>query len=174
MENGIFNGVRRGVVPLIVSILLVGMIPTQCLAESALPKGKDYPTAVYHGKTAASVDRSDEFTNLFRTRFKQALQNDVVFAGEYAQAEWGCGTSGCHAIAFINKRTGRDLARSFQAFYVGMDDDPQPIGEEILYMNKKSRLLVAYETTESSGSYYNYYLLTGSELKLIRKVPDKN
>lgn len=55
-----------------------------------------------------------------------------------------------------------------------MDDDPQPIGEEILYMNKKSRLLVAYETTESSGSYYNYYLLTGSELKLIRKVPDKN
>ncbi|EJX0313042.1 hypothetical protein ODC36_003477 [Salmonella enterica] len=34
-------------------------------------------------------------------------------------------------------------------------------------------LLVAYKTTESLEKSYDYYLLNGNELVLIRKVPDK-
>ncbi|HIC4069797.1 TPA: hypothetical protein ACW4YU_000429 [Salmonella enterica] len=165
--------VKKQAIAFISSILLLEMISPLGLAEDALPKGKDYPAVIYHGKTATSVDRTDEFTNMFHTRFKEALQNDAVFAGEYAQTEWGCGGSGCHVIAFINKRTGRELSHTFQVYYSGTDEEPQPIGEEILYMDKKSRLLVAYKTTESLEKSYDYYLLNGNELVLIRKVPDK-
>lgn len=144
------------------------------LASDRLPKGKDYPADnTYNGKPAAQLDRSDEFTNTFRTRFKEAILGDTVFAGEFAQAEWGCGGSGCHVIAFINKRTGRALAHSFMSYDAGYDEKPKPIGEEIVYMNKRSNLIVTYETSDSSeNEYYNYYTLNKkkNDLDLIKKV----
>ncbi|XTZ37121.1 hypothetical protein ACQYRI_14145 [Salmonella enterica] len=144
------------------------------LASDSLPKGKDYPVDdLYSGKPAEHLDNSDEFTNTFRTRFKEAIQGDIVFAGEYSQAEWGCGGSGCHVIAFINKRTGRALAYSFMAYDAGDDENPRVIGEEIIYMNKESNLITTLETNESSElRYYNYYILDKKKnsLQLIKKT----
>lgn len=143
-------------------------------ASDSLPKGKDYPASnIYNGKPTEHLDKSDEFTNAFRTRFKEAIQGDVVFAGEFAQAEWGCGGSGCHVIAFINKRTGRALNHSFMAYDAGDDSSPKMIGEDIVYMNKESDLIVTIETSESSeDKYYNYYTLDTKKnaLTLIKKV----
>lgn len=143
-------------------------------ASDNLPKGRDYPANnIYNGKPAEHLDKSDEFTNTFRTRFKEAIQGDVVFAGEFAQAGWGCGGSGCHVIAFINKRTGRALNHSFMAYDAGDDSNPKTIGEDIVYMNKESDLIVTIETSESSeDKYYNYYTLDTkkNDLTLIKKV----
>lgn len=158
---------------IISSMLLLGVSARQSLAEEVLPEGKDYPATIYDGKTVVSVDRTDEFTNAYRTRLKQALLNDTVFAGEYALAEWGCGSSGCHVIAFINKRTGRALSRSFQAFEGGTLEEPVSIGEDIVYMDKNSRLLVTAETTEDGVESSNYYVLNNNKLELIRKVVAK-
>jgi len=144
------------------------------LASDSLPKGKDYPASnIYNEKPTEHIDKSDEFTNAFRTRFKEAIQGDVVFAGEFAQAEWGCGGSGCHVIAFINKRTGRALNHSFMAYDAGDDSNPKIIGEDIVYMNKESDLIVTIEASESSeDKYYNYYILDTQKnaLTLIKKV----
>lgn len=164
--------IKLPLVMLALSGLLSVMTIAPASAEDTLPKGKDYPVEVYRGELAKDVDRTDEFTNAFRTRFRQALRNNTVFAGEYAHTEWGCGGSGCTITAFINKRTGRALAHSFQVYFSGSGDDPQPIGEDILYVNKNSRLLVTYQTNEESATFYNYYLLKGDDLELIRTVAD--
>ncbi|MBF7997626.1 hypothetical protein [Rahnella laticis] len=153
-------------------IVALGLFSAESLA-TPLPKGTDYPvTHLYKGSRSVQVDRSDEFTNSFRTRFKDAMQGPVVFAGEYAQAEWGCGGSGCHTVAFINVRTGRALPTSFSAYDAG-DEEPKTIGEEVLYINKTSKLLVTYDTHAESGKhFYNYYVLENRDLKLIQKAPD--
>lgn len=146
-------------------------------AGTALPKGRDFPvTTIYEGHPAAHVDLKDAFTHQYRTRFKEAMQGPVVFAGEYAETGWGCGSSGCHLVAFINKRTGRALSETFMVYYSGTDDDQRSVGEEILYINKASRLLVTYESPEEPDQkyFYNYYLLEHGKLKLIRKVLDQS
>lgn len=150
----------------VINIFLVGNV-----AAGELPKGKDYPVKhVYSGRVASHVDRKDDFTNTYRTRFKEALQNPVTFAGEYSKVVWGCGGSGCHVTALINKRTGKALSRSFLVYYEGGDS---PIGEDVLYMNKYSRLLVTYEVDEDTHKrFYNYYLLNNGGLDLINKVSD--
>ena len=86
----------------ILLISVLGFSSVQSQASTTLPKGKDYPAApLYTGKSVAQVDRTDEFTNMFRTRFTEAMQGPVVFAGEYARAEWGCGGSGCYMIHLL-------------------------------------------------------------------------
>ncbi|WHZ42574.1 hypothetical protein QNM34_10045 [Rahnella bonaserana] len=157
----------------ILLISLLGFSSVQSQASTTLPKGKDYPAApLYTGKSAAQVDRTDGFTNMFRTRFTEAMQGPVVFAGEYARAEWGCGGSGCYMISFINKRTGRALHESFTAYGTELEGS-KPVGEEILYINKSSKLLVTYEVNEYSRKhFYNYYVLQNESLNLIKKVPD--
>ncbi|MDK9605829.1 hypothetical protein [Lelliottia wanjuensis] len=144
------------------------------IGSDFLPKGRDYPVdSIYTGMPALKVDRSDKFTNEYRTRFRKALNNPVTFAGEYIQTSWGCGSSGCHVEAFINKRTGKALSRAFMVEYV--DDNGNSFGEDILYMKKNSRLLVTYEKSDEKGkSYYNYYELKNGELHLIRRQLDVN
>ncbi|MGJ3449018.1 hypothetical protein [Enterobacter sp. PTB] len=164
----------RNKYPLLISLLSVfaiNIFSVGNVAAGELPKGKDYPVKqVYSGTVASHVDRTDDFTNMYRTRFKEALQNPVEFAGEYSRAVWGCGGSGCHVIALINKRTGKALSRSFLVYYEG---DDNPVGEDVLYMNKHSRLLVTYEVDEDTHKrFYNYYLLKNGGLDLIRKVGD--
>jgi len=159
--------------PQILLISVLGFSSVQSQASTTLPKGKDYPAApLYTGKSAAQVDRTDGFTNMFRTRFTEAMQGPVVFAGEYARAEWGCGGSGCYMISFINKRTGRALHESFTAYGTELEGS-KSVGEEILYINKSSKLLVTYEINEySKKHFYNYYALQNESLNLIKKVPD--
>lgn len=160
----------------IMSLMLLCSSLQSTVADDRLPKGKDYPAEhIYTGNPSEHLDSADEFTNTFRTRFKAAIQGDVVFAGEFAQAEWGCGGSGCHVIAFINKRTGRALDHSFMAYDAGDDDNQKLIGEEITYIDKGSDLIVTHEISESSEKkYYNYYLLNKQKngIVLIKKIQD--
>lgn len=167
---------RRLTIGFFTALFMLCFSLQSAFASDSLPKGNDYPADhIYNAKPAEHIDSSDEFTNTFRTRFKTAIQGNVVFAGEFAQAEWGCGSSGCHVVAFINKRTGRALSHTFMAYDAGDDDNPKPIGEEIIYINKGSNLLVTYETSDSSeNKYYKYYVLDKEKnvLTLIKKTQD--
>ncbi|AEX54311.1 hypothetical protein GRAQ_04868 [Rahnella aquatilis CIP 78.65 = ATCC 33071] len=74
-------------------------------------------------------------------------------------------------ISFINKRTGHALHESFTAYGAELEGS-KPVGEEILYINKASKLLVTYEINEYSRKhFYNYYALQNQILTLIKKVP---
>lgn len=108
---------------------------------------------------------------MFRTRFTEAMQGPVVFVGEYARAEWGCRGSGCYIISFINKRTGRALHESFTAYGAELEGS-KPVGEEILCINKSSKLLVTYEINEYSRKHsYNCSVLQNESLNLIKNFP---
>lgn len=75
-------------------------------------------------------------------------------------------------ISFINKRTGRALHESFTTYGTELEGSKH-VGEEILYINKASRLLVTYEINEySKKHFYNYYVLQNESLTIIKKVPD--
>lgn len=154
--------------------LLLSFAPLSGQAADKFPQGKDYPVSeIYKGKPAEHVDNSDEFTHMFRTRFKEAMQGDIAFAGEYTQAGWGCGGSGCHVVAFINKRTGRALDKAFSVYYGG-DNDEITIGEDIVYMDKNSKLLVTSGMDETTNKFYSYYyVLKGNKLELILKSERK-
>lgn len=124
---------------------------------------------LYQGDVAKQVDLTDEFTRMFRTRFKKALSSKVAFAGVYASTVWGCGSSGCHTTAFINKKTGKALNKCFTAYY---SMQGEVIGEKIEYVDRYSRLIIAAGTDEDTNETFRYYyLLENEELKLINKVP---
>ncbi|ROP60012.1 hypothetical protein EDF81_2837 [Enterobacter sp. BIGb0383] len=154
------------------ALLLIAamLLPAYGFTEDALPKGKDYPAApLYTGKTAASVDYSDDFTNTYRTRFKEALANPVAFAGEYSTTSWGCGLA-CTETAFINKRTGRALNLSFKSYSI-REGVKVPFGAEIVYMKQDSNLLVTYGSGEEGDKpAYDYYALKEGKLSLIKHV----
>lgn len=141
-------------------------------AAEKLPTPEDYPAvAVNNGQIANDIDCRDEFTQRYRTRFKEAMQGKIVFAGEYALAEWGCGGAGCHTVALINKRTGRALNKAFSVYYGSDDENPVAIGEEIIFMQPESRLLITAGVDEINNKTFTYYyVLKKDELKLIRKV----
>lgn len=151
----------------LVSFIFIGFLS---YAVSAQPKITDYPVPIYSGKTAQKPDLSDPFTKSYQSQFTRALKNSANFAGEYAKASWGCGSSGCTVAAFINIRTGIALPQIFMAY---SSDDDESIGEEIIYADKSSRLLISYETNEERQHFQNYYLLTNSILKLIQRIPVK-
>ena len=159
----------------IINIAICGAIQSLisfCTYASDIPKLSDYPsqtsTVIHRTKT---IDSSDAFTKEFRKRFTNALKNPVIFAGEYASTNWGCGSAGCTVTALINVRTGKALSYTFTSYY---DENEEMIGEEICESNKNSRLLQTCETTEKDINgqqkhYVNYYLLDTDTLKLIKK-----
>lgn len=139
-------------------------------SKNTFPIGSDYPVKqIYQGTVAKQVDLTDEFTKMFRTRFKTALSSKITFAGLYASTVWGCGSSGCHSTAFINKQTGKALNKSFTVYY---SMQGEVIGEKIEYIDKYSRLIIAAGTDEDTHETFRYYyLLENGELTLINKIP---
>lgn len=48
----------------------------------------------------------DPAVKMYRTRLRDAAKQGVNFAGHYAMAEWGCGSS-CVVLAAIDLRNGK-------------------------------------------------------------------
>src|SRR5688572_27905237 len=75
------------------------------LGQTGTPQFKDYPPhGKYVGKNAAVIIRRDD--RMFRTRLKEAAQEQPNFAGHYILTAWGCG-AGCLIGAVIDANTGR-------------------------------------------------------------------
>lgn len=70
-----------------------------------VPRFEDYATSPYTGAGRAPDLSSHQDAQTYRTRLRDAAESGVNFAGEYALATWGCGTT-CLMGAAINVRTG--------------------------------------------------------------------
>ncbi len=145
-------------------------------AVAANPKYKDYPAPPLYTGPAAKLVLDNDLAKEYRSRLNEAMKGKPVFAGEYVETGWGCGTGGCYVTAFVNKRTGKVLEQTFLA-YSSFDDVTgieERIGEEIEPLKLNSRLLVTQEITEGEPkerSYFaNFYKLDGDKLKLIKRV----
>lgn len=129
-----------------------------------VPKFKDYPVeAIYTGKSAKLLLNNDT-AKTFRTRLRESLEQEPVFAGEYVLAVWGCG-AGCRSYTFANKRTGQVVESNF-----GGEDGDEP---ENFKLN--SNLLVArgieYDDDYNEIGYYaSFYVLENEKFKLIKRV----
>jgi hypothetical protein len=146
-------------------------MPIAGVEASATPKFKNYPARPVYTGPAAKLVLSNDLAKDYRTRLSEVLSlGKPTFAGEYVAASWGCGTS-CVITAFVNKRTGKTLKKSFG-------------GENAPYLTDfriDSKLIVAEgyndfdeEGANESGNYSAYfYVLEDDELKLIRKIPTK-
>lgn len=145
-------------------MLGIGLSLSLQAAETPIPKFKDYPVnTVYNGAPAPLV--MTETAKTFKTRLREALQGKPVFAGEYVQATWGCGTS-CGMTTFVNKRTGRVAEDSFGGEF----------GPYVTDYKLNSRLLVAEgaimdKDMQDTGKYavYFYLMQKNGQFKLLEK-----
>lgn len=73
------------------------------------PQFEDFPVKNVYRGTPAKIDfQSNPEAREYRTRLTQAAKCPPDFAGHYAVASWGCGSS-CQSFTFIDSRTGAVL-----------------------------------------------------------------
>lgn len=90
-----------------------------CLAADGLsgkmPEFADYPSDEPFWGDPSNVDlKSHPQANNFRTLLQAASKEGTNFAGHYALATWGCGTS-CQTIAMVDLVSGRVYFPDFGA-----------------------------------------------------------
>jgi hypothetical protein len=148
-----------------------GLLVLCCLGASAqtdVPKFEQFPaTETFAGKPAAPVLRRAK-DRLYRTMIRIQAEMGPNFAGRYAVALWGCGSS-CNGGALVDEKTGEVLDLPFSVIAVGpgMFGD----GEEMVEFKKDSCLFVfrgcPEENNARCGAYY--YEWTGSRFKFLKK-----
>ena len=74
-------------------------------AQPAPPKFEDYKVPVYTGKIAKPVLKT-QAERQFRTRLRDAADEDVNFAGHFILTTWGCGSE-CVTGAVLDAKTGK-------------------------------------------------------------------
>ncbi|HUT49011.1 MAG TPA: hypothetical protein VM325_06705 [Alphaproteobacteria bacterium] len=91
----------------IAAALALGLAAGPAGAQSNAALLAKYPVKqVYTGKPAPVNLKSHKNARNFRTLLRAAALRGPKFAGRYAVAQWGCGTS-CQQLALIDARTGR-------------------------------------------------------------------
>ena len=85
-------------------LIAIVLSMTTSAAGAKEPNFGDFPVAVYVGKVANPILDTPE-KRQFRTRISKAAANGPNFAGHFALAAWGCGTS-CLFSAVIDVKTG--------------------------------------------------------------------
>jgi hypothetical protein len=77
------------------AVIVLSIYITSVLAQSYVPRFKDYPTGeIYGGPTARLVLKKRDLT--FKSRLQWAAENQKPnFAGHYILTSWGCGAECC-------------------------------------------------------------------------------
>ncbi len=152
---------------LLTCYLLFQVVPAQ--VEKPRPKFSDYPVKeIYRGRPARPIITT-EFRS-FRTRIREGANSEVDFAGHYTIPRWGCGAF-CNAFVFVDSISGK--------VYEGLGVSELPLtweekheGEDIERMefHPDSRLLKINACPgEENCGFYDYVMVDGKGLKLIRK-----
>ena len=105
-----------------VSFAMISFSPRAGLAQSSVPRFKDYPAGeIYKGPTAPLVLKRDDLT--FKSRLRWAAKNQKPnFAGHYLLTTWGCGAE-CVMGAVIDVKTGKVYWWGFSTCCWGSDTD---------------------------------------------------
>jgi len=130
-------------------------------------------TAMFDGTPAAPQFKTSSQSE-FRTMIRWATRKGPNFAGHYTIAAWGCGTA-CEQIVVVDLRSGDVYEGPFgnlprAAIYLGPNVDETKTG---MFFHRDSSLFVARgcPNYEACGTYY--YEWTGSEFKLLHRIPMK-
>ena len=116
---------------------------------------------------------------LFRTQILTAARRGPDFAGCYALAIWGCGTS-CLSMAVINEATGKVYDAPFKTLSYSADvhfPDGSAVASETfepLVYRKNSRLLIVRgcpDTDDGENCALFRYLWQGDRFKLLSRRP---
>jgi hypothetical protein len=144
--------------------------------DKALPKFEDFKvTEVFKGPPASPNLRTPG-QRMFRTRIREGAKGGPNFAGRYAVAEWGCGST-CVSIAVIDEKNGAVYDGPFVILgYMPVRIYPDvPTAESIEQLGVKfelySRLLIVRGCEEDEDCASFYYEWSGSKFKLLRKLP---
>jgi hypothetical protein len=134
-------------------------------------KFQDFPAqSVYKGRLARLV-LTTETDRLFRATIRQTLQKGPNFAGQYAIAHWGCGSS-CFSFVIVDVTTGRVYDRApFELFFVPFQGSPTGRDYEGLVCKLSSRLLVLDGCAEKNRCGTYYYEWRKNRFVLLRFEP---
>ncbi len=183
---------RRLLVMLTLATLTAGMpAPAQHMNEedpqnagrsAAVPSFDEYrvpPSTIFKGVPAAPQFKAPG-QRMFRTVIREATKKGSNFAGHYTIADWGCGTS-CEAVAVIDAETGAvydgpfgQLPKAVLYYGENLRYDRDARGSYIyddLSYRLNSRLLIARGCPNFKDCAAYFYEWTGSQFKLLRKIP---
>jgi hypothetical protein len=141
--------------------------------DSPLPKFEDFKvTEVFKGVPAVPILTTPR-QRQYRTMIRIGAKSWFTFAGHFKIAGWGCGSS-CMGFVIVDSKTGQVFNAPFEYYewndlVLNRDDrDYGPTMENISF-HGDSRLVIGCPEEKNCGTYY--YEWTGSELKLLRKLP---
>jgi hypothetical protein len=134
------------------------------------PSFDDFPVKkIWKGKPAApKLNKDDRF---FRTRIRLGAKAPVQFAGHYTLPGWGCGTS-CEAFVIVDSITGRvvyDGPAVSDPPFTWIDEHPAESYERIEFRPSSRLLKINGCLNEEICGFYDYEMVDGKGLKLIRK-----
>jgi hypothetical protein len=129
---------------------------------SSLHRFEDFPVTDSYTGPVAGVDFAGQpGAAEFRTALTEGMAEGVRFAGRYAVAEWGCGTS-CQSYALIDAETGEIVEFGIISAY-GAEYRPD---SRLFIVNPPSQLADLETTPEVVTDYHE---LVDGELRVIAK-----
>jgi hypothetical protein len=142
----------------------------------AAPKFEDFripATAMFNGAPAAPQFQT-RGQREFRTMIRQAAKKGPNFAGNYTIAEWGCGTA-CEQIAVVDLRSGDVYDGPFgklprAVIFLGPNVEEDKTGM-FYHLNTNLFIVRGCPNYKMCGEYY--YEWTGSEFRLLHRIPMK-
>jgi len=138
--------------------------------EKPRPKFSDYSVKnIYRGEPARPIIIK-KFRS-FRTMIRMGADSDVEFAGHYTIPRWGCGTD-CNGFVIVDSISGR-VYDGFGVAGLPFDWLEKHGGYdaiERMEFHPDSRLLkINACPNEANCGLYDYLMVEGSGLKLLRK-----
>ena len=141
------------------------------LAQAAAPRPtfESFPAGqIYQGVPALPKLTEDQRT--FRTMIRRGAKTQVKFAGHFTVPAWGCGTE-CNDFAIVDSINGKVYDGFVITELPGAWEEKQS-GDPLQRMefHPNSRLLkINGCPNETNCGFYDYLMIDGEGLKLIRK-----
>jgi hypothetical protein len=124
---------------------------------------------IYGGAPALPV--LDKDRRRFRTMIRRGAKLPVEFAGHYTVPRWGCGT-GCTEFAIVDSISGRAYSAPFAVEELPGAWEEKHIGNfpgRMEYRPDSILMKVNGCPSERDCGFYDYLMVEGEGLKLIRK-----
>jgi hypothetical protein len=142
------------------------------------PRFQDFPASSATITKVAPVRLGSSKARLFRTVLRDGVAKGPNFAGHYAVVVWGCGAS-CSDLALVDTKSGEvHFDSNARDIYTGhVEDEPDEVSVQFwaarFQLNSRLLIVVGMPNEDESRDGVTYFDWTGSRLKLLRFVPQK-